>query len=218
METIVHADLYNIVKRLDELGLRLDLLTNPINAAYQAWTNCSAFDPRMFPGLTFWAVAIRHLRFGVMPLNWTANDDGNYSLTVSPDGSVAIAVATGDEFTGLANQVPCTRSRKGPMTATALATNNRQLGLELVFPDGMEPPLLNPGRFGDHATWFLLIHREETVIRRELSLPLGFTDDQRVSGWKERILLPDIDLGPLDDMVLPDDDLEIDVPVSKRSA
>lgn len=217
MKTVVHTELFDVADRLRELGLRVDLLTNPVHAAYQAWSNCSVFDPRMYAGLTFWAVAIRHLRFGLVPLEWTTNDEGNYSLTISPDGSVAIAVATGDEFTGIPDEVPSTQSKKGPKTVAAVAANNRQLGLELEFPEGMEPPLLDPRKFGDYATWLLLMHREENVIRRELSLPLGFADDQKVSGWKERIILPEIGLDSLDDIKVPDDDLDFDVSVVRRS-
>lgn len=217
MKTVVRTELFDVAKRLKELGLRVDLLTNPVHAAYQAWSNCSVFDPRMYAGLTFWAVAVRHLRFGLVPLEWTTNDDGNYSLTISPDGSLAIAVATGDEFTGIADETPSTQSKKGPKTVAVVAANNRQLGLDLVFPDGMEPPLLDPWRFGNCATWLLLMNREDKVIRRELSHPLGFADDQRVSGWKERIILPDIELDSLDDIALPDDDLDFDVSVVRRS-
>lgn len=218
MNTTIRTDLFEVVERLKELGLRLDLLTNPVNAAYQAWSNCSDLDPHMYAGLTFWAVAIRHLRFGLVPLGWDTNDDGNYSLTISPDGHLAIAVATGDEFTGIHDEVPSTQSRKGPKTVAVVAANNRQLGLELVFPEGMEPPLLDPIKFGNCATWLLLINRENDVIRRELSLPLGFAQDQKVCGWKERIIFPDIELTPLDDVKHAEEEMEFDVPVVRRTA
>lgn len=216
MNTAVRSDLFDVARRLRELGLKHDMLVNPVHAAYQAWSNCTPLDPRMYPGLTLWAVAVRHLRMGLIPFGWSANDDGNYSLTVSPNNEFAIAVATGDEFTGLPDKVPSTRSRKGPRTVEAVAANNRQLGLDLVFPEGLEPPVLDPSKFGKCATWLLLMHREDDLIRIELSHPLGFDEDQHVTGWKERIILTDIGIGPLDSEQLDEEEAPIDVPVSRR--
>lgn len=131
---------------------------------------------------------MRYQYFWIYHRTCQVKDDGNFSLTVSPDGQIAIAIATGDEGTGIFDQIPITQSSKGPRTMEAVATNNKQLGLELVFPDGWIPPLYDPMKFGDCATWLLLIHREDTEIRAELSHPMGFDDNKRLSGWKERII------------------------------
>ncbi len=216
MKTIVHSDSIAIARRLRELGLSADVLLNAVTASYQAWSNCTELDPRMYPGLTMWAMAIRHLRMGLLP-QWKANDEGNFPLTVSPDGSVAISVATADEATGIVGQTPATQSSKGPRTMEAVAANNAQLGFELTFPDGWMPPMYDATKFGDCATWLLLIHRGETVVRSELSHPLGFDEYKRVSGWKERIILPTIDIAPLRDVETDDLQQEIEVPVQRRA-
>lgn len=216
MDTIVHSEPLTVAKRLRDLGLTLDTLLNAVTAAYQAWSNCTDLDPKMYPGLTMWAVAIRHLRAGLLP-KWQAKDDGNYSITVSPDGQVAITVATGDDGTGIADRIPTTQSSKGPRTMEAIAANNKQMGFELTFPDGWVPPLYDPAKFGDCTTWILLIHREDAAVRAELSHPLEFDDNKRVSGWKERILLPSVDTGPLDEVEVEEGEQPVDVPVQRKA-
>lgn len=216
METIVHSEPLAVARRLRELGLTLDVLLNAVTAAYQACSTCTELDPRMYPGLTMWAVAIRHLRAGLLP-RWQAKDDGNFSITVSPDDQVAIAVATGDDGTGIAERIATTQSSKGPRTMEAVAANNKQMGFELTFPDGWIPPLYDPAKFGDCATWILLIHRDDTAVRAELSHPLGIDENKRVSGWRERILLPSIDTGPLVDVEIEDREVPVDVPVHRKA-
>jgi len=216
MQTIIHSDPIAAARRLQDLDLTAGVLLNAVTASYQARSNCTELDPKMFPGLTMWATAIRHLRMGLLP-RWTVNDEGNYPLTVSPDGSVAISVATADEATGVANRSPATQSSKGPRTMEAVAANNAQLGFELVYPDGWALPAYDGGRFGDCATWLLLIHCDETTVRAELSLPLGVDEFRRVSGWKERILLPNIDIDPLRDVESDDRQQPIEVPVQRRA-
>lgn len=216
MDTIIHSDPLAVARRLRDLGLTTDILINAVRAAYQAWSNCTDLDPKMYPGLTVWAVAIRHLRMGLLPQQWQARDDGNFSVTVSPDGQVAITVATGDDRTGIADRIPTTQSSKGPRTMEAVAANNKQMGLDLVFPDGWIPPLYDPAKFGDCATWLLLIHRDDLAVRAELSHPLGFDDYKRVSGWKERILLPSVDVAPVEEFEFEQLEEPVDVPVRRK--
>jgi hypothetical protein len=216
MRTIVHSDPIAVARRLKELDLTTDVLLNAVTASHQARSNCTELDPKMFPGLTMWATAIRHLRMGLLP-RWKVNDEGNYPLTVSPDGSVAISVATADEATGVAGRSPATQSSKGPRTMEAVAANNVQLGFELIYPDGWALPMYDGQRFGDCATWLLLIHSDNSTLRAELSLPLGVDEYRRVSDWQERILLPSIDVDPLREVETDDRQRPIEVPVQRRA-
>ena len=216
MQTIVYSDPIAVVRRLREMDLTVDVLLNAVTASYQARSNCTELDPKMFPGLTMWATAVRHLRMGLLP-RWKVNDDGNYPLTLSPDGSTAISVATADDATGIANRSPATQSSKGPRTMEAVAANNAQLGLDLVYPENWVLPTYDGGRLGDCATWLLLIHCDKTEVRAELSLPLGIDEYRRVSGWKERILLPRIDIDPLRELETDDRQQPIDIPVQRRA-
>jgi hypothetical protein len=216
LRTIIHSDPMAVARRLRELNLSIDVLRNSVTAAYQAWSNCTDLDPKMYPGLTMYAVAVRHLRMHLLPQKWTVNDDG-ISLTVSPDGSMAISVATGDEATGIAKMSPTTQSSKGPRTIEAVAANNAQLGFELTFPDGWDPPMIDPARLGDFATWVLLIHRDQESVRAELSHPLGIDEYGCLSGWRERILLPSMAVDPLHDVETDDLQRTIDVPVQRKA-
>ena len=216
MDTIIHSDTFSVARRLDELGLSHDVLVNAVAAGYQARSNCMDVDPKMFRGLTMWAVTTRHLRLRLLP-NWRQKDDANLSLIVSPDERIAIGVATGDEGTGIPDLIPSTKSSKGPRTIDAVATNNRQLELEFTFPDGWTPSFPSVTKHGDCATWLLLIHCDASSVRAELSHPLSFDDYKRVNGWRERILLPSINIEPLDEIELDDDTLPIDVPVRRKA-
>ena len=216
MNSIVYSDTVAVAQRLQDLGVTRDVLMNAVTAAYQASSNCSDLDPKMYRGLTMWAVTNRHLRMALLP-EWEARDDGNFSLTVSPDGRIAIAVATGNDGTGIADLVPLTQSSKGPRTAEAVAANREQLGFQFTFPDGQTPqPLCDPANIGTRATWVLLIRQADTTVRAELSLPMSFDTKGRVSGWSERILLPTINFAPLDAIELDDHEIFIDVPVRRR--
>ena len=217
LRTVIHSDPIAAARRLKELNLSIDVLCNAATAAYQAWSNCTDLDPKMYPGLTMYAVAIRHLRMHLLPQKWTATDDGNFALTVSPNGSMAISVATGDEATGIADMSPTTQSSKGPRTIEALAANNAQLGFELTFPDGWDPPMYDPTKLSSRATWVLLIHRDEASVRAELSHPLGIDEYRCLSGWRERILLPSIDVDPLHEVEIDDRRRTIEVPVQRKA-
>lgn len=216
MQTLVHTDPVAVRRRLHRLGLAPDVLLNAVRAAYAAWSNCTDLDPAMYPGQTMWATAVRHLRIGLLP-TWQLCEAGNFSLTLSPDKQVAIGVATGDDGTGVADRVPVTKSRKGPRTMEAVAANNAQLGLDLAFADGWAPPLSDPDELGAYVTWLLLIYRDHSEVRCELSLPLGFDEYDRVSAWTERIILSSIDTTPLRELDLEERQLPIDVPVQRRA-
>ena len=216
MDTIIHSDTLAVARRLSEMGLSYGVLANAVTAGYQAASNCTELDPKSYRGLTMWAVTTRHLRMQLLP-RWQRQDDGNFSLTVSPDGQMAIAVATGDIATGVTDLVPTTQSSKGPCTVEAVAANNRQLGFEFTYPDGWTPPSPSPLECGDRATWLLLIHRGDTILRAELSHPLAFDDNTRVCGWRERILLRPIETGPLDQLELADPVPPVEVPIHRRA-
>ena len=216
MKPIIHSEMMAVVRRLDQLGLTYDVLANAVAAGYQASSNCTDLDPRNFPGITMWAVTTRHLRMALLPKNWKATNNANFSLTVSSDGKIAIAVATGDEATGIAEMVPTTQSSKGPRTVEAVAANNKQSGFKFTYPDGWKPSLRVPANFDGYATWILLIHRAQTAVRAELSYPLDLDENQRVSGWRERILLPSISIDPLDRTEFERREQPIDVPVRRK--
>ena len=214
MDTKVYSDTVAVVRRLKELGLTHDVLANAVTAAYQKSSNCTSLHPKVYRGFTLWAETIGNLR-ALLP-EWQAKGDGNYDVTVSPNGQIAIVVATGDSGTGVTNLVPTTQSSKGPRTVAAVAANQNQLRFQFAFPDAWIPPLIDPAKIGSRATWILLIHQADAAMRAELSLPLRFDAKNRVSGWSERILLSLVDYATLGEIKLNERDQLIDVPVRRR--
>jgi hypothetical protein len=156
--------------------------------------------------------AVAALRETTMPQGWTRSDDRNYALVISPDGTMAINVATGDLGTGRTDANPSNKAPKGVSTADAISVNQTQLELPLPVPE--LPPVSGDG---GPLTWFLLLHRAEDEIRCELSLPLEMSPDGRITRWQERIILSAIELdGNEIEITAPQGpDLDIDV---KRKA
>jgi hypothetical protein len=127
---------------------------------------------------------------------------------------MAIAVATGDDATGLADRSPTTKARKGPSTLYAVSSNQLQLGL---FPND-ESPLPSAPSVGsgiDCMTWILLVHRTRGEVRCELSLPSSMGDGY-IEAWHERILLTPVPIDSEVSVNVPDQpDIAIEI---KRKA
>lgn len=162
---------------------------------------------------------VRALREYVLPAGWERSDENNYSLVINPVGSIAIAVATGDEATGFAGIQPTTKSSKGPSTAGAVTSN--QLQLDLIFPPIDVPaPARHAASEEQRMTWILLVHRAQGEVRCELSLPTSMGLDGRVDGWQERIILGAIPTDPAALEVVPPsppDQPDINVDVKRRA-
>jgi hypothetical protein len=207
----VYREPVMVETRLTELGLSQELLLNSVGIGQLAFSSCTDNHPPLIRGVWAWGETVRGLREALIPLGWERSDLNNYSLVVNAEGTVAIAVATGDEGTGLEFASPTTKSKKGPSTASAVTENQDQL---LLFPD-LEPSIIQLA--GEKAmTYILLIHLTGDRVRSELSLPTSIVEG-RVNGWSERILLRDVDLdgGPVEPVVY--DVPDIDVAIKRRA-
>jgi hypothetical protein len=208
----LYFEVFAIERRLAAVGLTVDVLLDAVRAGYSARSECCELDPPMYPGQTMWAHTVRRLRQGTAPLGWQPDNTNNYCVSLSPKG-IAIAVATGDTNTGRIDATPCTSSPKGPCTLDAVTAN--QLVLDLGLPDGGS--LARMPDAPERQTWLLLIHLDQSEVRSELSLPLTVDEQDRVIGWRERIILPSIDFDP-DQIELPTDDTpDIDIAVRRRA-
>ena len=118
-ETIKDGQI-EVTNALTELGLTNEILREAILTGEAARDNCTANDPPSAPGFAAWARTVRALREILLPNNWSKNDDNNLSTVVSPDGSFAIAVVTGDEGSGQAGAKPQTKYPKGPATIAVI--------------------------------------------------------------------------------------------------
>lgn len=141
-----------------------------------------------------------------MSTDWRADDSGNYSRLVNPQGTIAVAVATGDAATGDARYPrPRLAHKKGEMTFTAVQRNDEQL--TLWSGAGAASPVNGP------MTWLLLLNERNGAVFGELSLPRRAAEGN-VSVWEERIVLPPRPLGAATEVIAPEpapiDEIRID--------
>jgi hypothetical protein len=172
---------------------------------------CTPNHPPIGIGISAWTEAVAALREQLLPLGWTRSDERNYALVFDPECSMAINVATGDAGTGRIDALPSNKAPKGISTADAISVNQQQLELDLPVPDvphirGEDGPM----------TWFLLLHRSDTEIRSELSLPSAMSPDGRITRWQERIILSPI---PLDTEIeiQPPQGIDLDIKVTRKA-
>lgn len=188
MTTAIHAVPEARYSRLSELKLEEETVTEAVQAGFMQWATCTANHPPSYPGFSAWSETVRTLRDRLLQRGWLRSNEANLPFTTNAEGTVAIAVATGDEATGKEDLTPCTKSRKGPRTRKAIAVNNRQLTL---FPVEVAPAeLAKLQGEGRRMTWLLLFYRDEVKreVRFELSRPTKINKDEKVDGWIERIL------------------------------
>lgn len=191
--------------RLARLGLDSEPLRDAVRRSFHAYISCSPNHPPLVRGIWAWGEAVRALREYTLPKGWHRSDVNNYSVVIDEERGIAIAVATGDDGTGIVEASPTTRAPKGISTLLAVVANQAQLSL---FAEA-ELAAVAQGATGadereDVVTWFLLIHRAKNEVRCELSLPSSMGMDGRIDAWHERIIL---DAVPVDG-----DQMEIAVP------
>lgn len=184
------------LRRLEELGLALPPLEASLLAGDVSARNAGPFHPVNAAGTLRWLDTVESLRRQLADndYGWKADDVRNSPRTVSPDGRTAIMVAGGNRHTG--------RDEDGvdPQTARARGESTRravQINGQLALPLGVLADASAERRAGVN-TWVLLYHRSDNPqqLRAELSLPVDITAKGFVTGWRERLLLPDQDFGP----------------------
>jgi hypothetical protein len=216
----LYTEPFEVRSRLDSLGLNEELLQQAIRRGLAAAHSCTEHHPRQSAGFYLWSEAIAALREANAPRGWHGEDDQNLPYAVNESRTIRIAVATGDEYTGLKDQTPCTNSKKGPRTVTAVASNKQQYelwpGVELT-PE----TLMNVTGSMGCTTWLLLIHRDIQAeeIRCELSRPVDMNAEGKVSRWVERIILSSTPFSGPKSGIVPDvpKSPQIDMRIKRRA-
>lgn len=173
--------------RLQKLGITEAILLLAVEQGQAAFANCTTNHPALYRGIVQWGEAVRSLRESLIPLGWRRYDECNLPFVLNEAGTLAITVATGDEYTGLGDKTPSTKSSKGPYTESAITNNALKNTLFGDIRRVTEP----------RETWILLFHRDEhtSEIRAELSLPSNMNDEGQIDEWLERIVLGPIPFG-----------------------
>lgn len=188
MKQAIYLDLPEVETRLMALGLCVDDVHAAIRNGELHRSSCTCNDPPCLSGILTWGKTVRGLRDTLIPKGWNSSDDSNLSVVINPEGTLAIAVATGDNSTGNPRLTPETKYPKGPATAAAIEQNIVQLAqTSFAF---MEKAKVAPPQDPSIYTWLLLISRKKDEVCSELSLPRLITAEGHVVEWEERILLP----------------------------
>lgn len=204
-----HAD---VLTRLAELGLKEELLLEALRQANLYRVRTTNHHPRLYRYQVMTAETIAALRDLMVPEGWQKLDEGQYELTVNPSGTMAIAVASGDDNVAQIERTPSNKSPKGRHTIAAIESN-RQADM---FPDLL--PVKKKDFEVVRDTWVLLHRVTKDGIHSELSRPTEISDDGMIAWWSERILLGKIELDGDPVQITAPDQPDIDIFISKKSA
>lgn len=176
-------------RRLRALNLTLEGLGEVVRQGEYARAEATDHDPITAGGFDAYRYRVRGLRDVFCPLGWLVERDRNLEMIRSACGKRSIITRAGDNGVGLRGAHPQPKRFIGEVTANAVHANSNLL----FHPDWLN---VAPTTVPDHETWMLLVYRanDNDIVRSELSLPTETVNNERVLGWAERILLPDIDL------------------------
>jgi hypothetical protein len=195
MAVVLHAEPWEINARLRQLGIpSVDILTKAVKAAHTARSWCTENDPPFIHGTEAWRFGLRTAREELIATGeWRKDDIGNFALIINDTVGINVMVATGDENTGRKwVAVPKTRSPKGLYTEAAILRNVLKGDL---FPETIPEAIVRKARVLEYPTWILLIYTTKYEARGELSYAADI-DDGEIVEWRERIILPDIEIDP----------------------
>lgn len=201
------AEPYAVDKRLLQLGSsRKPLIASASEGDLQRRLNSTPDDFYATGGFVGWARGLRVLRKEMrLEHGWHNGDYLRIPVTYNETETIAFAVSTGDERTGLPGGDPSTHA-KGSQSSIAVELNvqgelfGEDEGVELWY-------LLSSPTSGDES------------LRIELSSPRFINDRFEIAGWSERIIIGEV--APTDgDRVVPEPIVDPvgDIQVRRKSA
>lgn len=209
-EITIYKEEPDVKTRLEELGLTIEELQEAAQANFLAQASCTANDAPTAPGFLGWNASVRVLREFSTTKGWERQDTKNSPRLIHPDGKFSIMFATGDDATGVSILNPSTKSNKGATTRASIDSNAQEVSL---FDAEMIPHVIpirkhkGDGSLG-HTTWVFLVyvridHSSENprhTVRCELSLATNMNASGYINKWRERIIIPEIDIShdPID--------------------
>jgi hypothetical protein len=185
----IYTQPHEIDFRLNRLGLTRVILDVAMKRGHLARLECTANHPVTSAGFYAWSETVRALRELLIPEGWEISNEANQGLVVHQQRGIKLAVSGGDEFTGIKDNIPTTRSSKGPKMSAAVFLNG------WLFPE-MDPYSDDSSRRAvSQDLWILLVHWniQRHRLQSELSKPIEMGDNDRPTVWGERIILPHFD-------------------------
>jgi hypothetical protein len=216
LEDVLEPDEDAVPRRLAELGIPHEAIAESIRIGHYKADFTTAAHPRTYHGTVVWGELSGALRGELSKLAWTLDDTDNISRVISPDGHVIVVAVRGNERTGLRSKHELLSTRR-PRGRAGVRIVRMNAQFELLLQEGQRDP-------GDDliaglgGTWFLLYNRVGDIVRNELSFAKAVSDSGELLQWKERLILPDIDLlAPPPDATFDFTPFDVDVRVSRRA-
>lgn len=197
-------------------GFGVDVPARAVRHGFDHASTCTGNDVRTLAGTLMWAKSSSSLRDDLVPEGWKRYRVENQEGILSPDKRRLIIVTAGNQHTGrFDGQPPQPRYPRGVVALGGVKLNTIQGSM---FP-GLVPELSVDPAPEHPDTWWLLHYwdRVERQLRAELARPMeGKTKGSIV--WDERLPVPVLDIIPnVEDFDFPDDEPDIDFPVTPRN-
>ena len=203
----VLAEDHEVVPRLEQLGLRRDLLLDVVQAAVGARRSSTGFHPLSAGGQLSYIEGTGHLRRVFLPHGWEICRRDNIESIFHPELGLKV-VFQNAERAGDRLFDPIAVSKKGAGSARAI-----ELGQLDFWPEETERAAAEITA----KTWVLFTFADGEDVRAELSCPVAINENH-YDGFHERILI--IEKGRWDKATpLADDDeppADYEVTVSRK--
>lgn len=174
----VLADDYDVIPRLEQLGMRRDRLIEVVQAAVGARRSSTKFHPLSAAGLQSWIEGTGHLRRIFTQHGWRICRRDNIESIYHPTLGLKV-IFQNAERAGDPIFDPIAASKKGAGSARAVELGQYELWPELK---AIETEEINA------TTWVLFVYAHGDDVRAELSCPIAINDAQ-FDGFHERIIL-----------------------------
>lgn len=223
MSTAIHSFENDALPLLEAMGLNREIMAEVCRRGLTQYLTATPYHPSNAAGMLLYVELVRSLREILVPTGWEIDDVG-LALTFNEAQGIAIAVRSGNAYTGDPKRIPSFKYRESATMHDAIGGNARQLGLFDGIPGLAELATTAAAtcvEFDHFQTWWLLHHVDvvRSEMRAELALPISVGADGYPNKWGVRIILDPIlfDEEPQIDPAGGDpESLDFDVPVRKK--
>lgn len=209
-QVIVIQEEEEVHKKLEELGLSVNILNNATASAYLAKCNLTLNDTRMYKGLTPWNEVNKTLR-NDLP-KWEKYTHCGVEGIISPSGKFKVIPCSGNIYTGDANNDSSNRYSKGIAALDIIEKSIQGSLFENNYNMDKNTNIVK--------TYIFLYRITEKEIKAELSVPSYINKNGFIGAWAERIILPSqsTDYELIETISSPIDYVSdiIDIPFSKK--